>query len=389
MFIQSFELTHSAGLISPLPPTPDRSAHSDMSSEKDHISPENSARQKKGKALLHVPSRSSSQRQQYSPTASSGISGATATDSRQSLGDLSKDSIPSMHSRQRNGSASSHRSGAETDPATTPMPSQPVSPATPPHKKKKSGGFLSLLGCCGSPRETTADGSEENVHKLDRLPNQRPATSKSKAHTPTEQQIANSAKAQLDEKEAVPQKEGSPKGKRLSNNSTHAQQATSGERPDRESKQSTAPAPSVHVQPPNSGASSEPQADQHVVAEKSEDDEGDVKMGEVGGSRDQSEPVEQQEKQQEDDLGQQQEANHDETSQQEGSQVPPPPGPSGNAPAPPAPDTTLIAAPETPQKSLLPPILPEHMGRKCLVLDLDETLVHSSFKVCAPRPSES
>ncbi|KAJ7593852.1 NIF-domain-containing protein [Mycena floridula] len=34
-------------------------------------------------------------------------------------------------------------------------------------------------------------------------------------------------------------------------------------------------------------------------------------------------------------------------------------------------------------KPLLPPILPEHVGRKCLVLDLDETLVHSSFKPVA------
>ncbi len=30
---------------------------------------------------------------------------------------------------------------------------------------------------------------------------------------------------------------------------------------------------------------------------------------------------------------------------------------------------------------LLPPIAPHHAGRKCLVLDLDETLVHSSFRV--------
>jgi RNA polymerase II subunit A small phosphatase-like protein len=35
------------------------------------------------------------------------------------------------------------------------------------------------------------------------------------------------------------------------------------------------------------------------------------------------------------------------------------------------------------QKWLLPPQRPELSGRKCLVLDLDETLVHSSFKVCA------
>ncbi|KAI0028745.1 NLI interacting factor, partial [Vararia minispora EC-137] len=31
-------------------------------------------------------------------------------------------------------------------------------------------------------------------------------------------------------------------------------------------------------------------------------------------------------------------------------------------------------------RPLLPPVLPQHAGRKCLVLDLDETLVHSSFK---------
>merc|ERR1712013_267670 len=34
---------------------------------------------------------------------------------------------------------------------------------------------------------------------------------------------------------------------------------------------------------------------------------------------------------------------------------------------------------------LLPPLAPEHVGKKCLVLDLDETLVHSSFKPI-PKP---
>ena len=37
------------------------------------------------------------------------------------------------------------------------------------------------------------------------------------------------------------------------------------------------------------------------------------------------------------------------------------------------------------QKWLLPPIRPEFHGKKCLVLDLDETLVHSSFKVFSFR----
>ena len=38
----------------------------------------------------------------------------------------------------------------------------------------------------------------------------------------------------------------------------------------------------------------------------------------------------------------------------------------------------------TEQKWLLPPIRSEFKGKKCLVLDLDETLVHSSFKVALP-----
>ena len=40
-----------------------------------------------------------------------------------------------------------------------------------------------------------------------------------------------------------------------------------------------------------------------------------------------------------------------------------------------------IQSTEQTQKWLLPPISAELRGRKCLVLDLDETLVHSSFKV--------
>ncbi|KAG8213907.1 HAD-like domain-containing protein [Butyriboletus roseoflavus] len=36
--------------------------------------------------------------------------------------------------------------------------------------------------------------------------------------------------------------------------------------------------------------------------------------------------------------------------------------------------------PDGTPRPLLPPIAPQHAGRKCLVLDLDETLVHSSFK---------
>ncbi|MCJ1430443.1 RxLR effector protein psr2, partial [Sticta canariensis] len=39
------------------------------------------------------------------------------------------------------------------------------------------------------------------------------------------------------------------------------------------------------------------------------------------------------------------------------------------------------AAPNEKQQWLLPPLQPRFRGKKCLVLDLDETLVHSSFKI--------
>jgi len=42
--------------------------------------------------------------------------------------------------------------------------------------------------------------------------------------------------------------------------------------------------------------------------------------------------------------------------------------------------TSATGQKQQPQKYLLPPQKPEHTGMKCLVLDLDETLVHSSFK---------
>jgi RNA polymerase II subunit A small phosphatase-like protein len=69
-------------------------------------------------------------------------------------------------------------------------------------------------------------------------------------------------------------------------------------------------------------------------------------------------------------------ANHQEETSQPAMVLPPPP------PAPPAPP--VRGYPDDVPNPLLPAALPHLSGRKCLVLDLDETLVHSSFKVCTP-----
>ena len=50
----------------------------------------------------------------------------------------------------------------------------------------------------------------------------------------------------------------------------------------------------------------------------------------------------------------------------------------------PEPRGEVVAPEPAEQKWLLPPIAPRFQGKKCLVLDLDETLVHSSFKVFSP-----
>ena len=58
--------------------------------------------------------------------------------------------------------------------------------------------------------------------------------------------------------------------------------------------------------------------------------------------------------------------------------LPPPPPRNGQETTPLG---SSAVAPSDKQRWLLPPLQPHFKGRKCLVLDLDETLVHSSFKV--------
>jgi RNA polymerase II subunit A small phosphatase-like protein len=60
---------------------------------------------------------------------------------------------------------------------------------------------------------------------------------------------------------------------------------------------------------------------------------------------------------------------------------PPPRNGNGNGNGNGAASSSNAVVPSEKQRWLLPPLQPHFKGRKCLVLDLDETLVHSSFKV--------
>ncbi|KAK4100602.1 NIF-domain-containing protein [Parathielavia hyrcaniae] len=328
----------------------ERPQAAESSKEKDLLAPEDGAGSKRGRGLLSVPSRSSSQRVQPSPTAT-GLSGATADDSRDSIGGRSKES------RGR--------------PTATPGHSEPNSPAAASHKKKK-GGLLALFGCCGVPDSANGLDTDPPVpnHKLEKIP-ARPATASRRTATPSEQ--PSGSKTHLSEKEAVqqapPLSHGSVRnGKRVSGTSTQDQSTVGGER-DNESKQTTlvgpgASNPVISVEAPHATRADTENVEE-VPAEK--DAEGDVPMPDAEASR---QPITQA---------------ASSTAEESLPRVPPPP--PGPVPAvPSAPTHTLIEsppvfAPDQPQRFLLPPQAPEHKGRKCLVLDLDETLVHSSFKI--------
>lgn len=245
-----------------------------------------------------------------------------------------------------------------------------MSNSNPVVTKKKKGGFLAIFGCCGVPDDANGLDTPVPSHKLDRIP-PRPATASRRTATPSEQPTAS--KTQLFEKEPVqqpqPTQETSKNGKRVSGTSTQ-DQSTVGER-DGESKQTTivgpgSSSPLASVEPPQQ-TNKEVEVVEEVVNEK--DEEGDVQMPDVA-----------------DESQQASKDAADATTEESYTNLPPPPpGPIPAAPTAPTSGALIesppVFPPEQPQKFLLPPQAPEFKGKKCLVLDLDETLVHSSFKI--------
>ncbi|KAI1844594.1 hypothetical protein JX265_001580 [Neoarthrinium moseri] len=342
---------------------------SNTTHEQEISAPAEAPSTQKGRGLLHVPSRSSSQNIQPSPT-TTGLSGATARESRESIGGNSKDSKGSMLGRRRNGSASSHHSGAVTGPTSTPGTSQPNSPAGGAPRRKK-GGLLSLLGCCGVPDNANAlEGGEEPLpsHKLDKIP-QRQLTSSRRTATPSDQ--TNGSKTQVSEKEkesvvAGDAAQDAAKSSKRVSGSTAQDQSTIGDR-DSESKQTTlvgASGPSITVNPPL--AENHEDVDMPEAPAPPKDTDGDVDMVDADATAERT---------------QQTAVGGDEQYQKQVPPPPPGPVPAANAPIAAEDKATAVAEQVPEQKWLLPPVEPHLKGRKCLVLDLDETLVHSSFKI--------
>ena len=235
-----------------------------------------------------------------------------------------------------------------------------------------------MFNCCGVPDNANRlDATDAHPHKVEKLA-PRPTTASRRTITPQDQ--PSGSKTQLYEKEtqrpATQNTAEDPKTDKRESGTSTQDQSTVGDR-EAELKQTTlvgnSTAPTVTVEPPIAAASETtvPTTTAVIEAEEPQSDvdaEGDVSMPDADA------PVQ--------PISKQPEAGNAEQSYT--SLPPPPPGPVPAVPNPPTShlnEAMPVFAAEPAQKSLLPPQAPEFKGKKCLVLDLDETLVHSSFKV--------
>ena len=324
-----------------------------MAGDGHQLSPDDAGASGAGSGHLNVPSRSSSQQRNQTSAASTGLSGVTAADPRTSVDEQSKESQGSASEIQRNGSASTNRSERRVEQANTTGASQPSSPATSDQKKrkKKSGGLLSLFGCCGVPDSANnlEDGDNENVHKVEKLP-QRSTTAKTR-----QPEGSHDVQPAIQTGEKGPVLSEASQG-RVSGQASDSATNQNGTAESANDGQDLPMPPVLTVDSPI-----------HEHAEPGEHQESAGK-GEDVEMADSTSPVESGEAVAVSHVG------------DDDARTSPFSAQSPTAASPIVVTESDAAMPEQP-KALLPPIAAEHKGRKCLVLDLDETLVHSSFKV--------
>lgn len=216
-----------------------------------------------------------------------------------------------------------------------------------------------------------ADGGEDPLpHKLDKIP-QRPLTSSRRTATPSEQ--TSGSKSQIYEKEKDPQPlaghsvHETPKSVKRASQSTAPDQSGVADQ-DSESKQATlavTPGPSITVNPPLP-------------------DDHDIELAEADNAEPQNEDADAEMPDADSGVAASPQVKLPVVAMEEScpkTVPPPPPPPIVNQEPTVVEEEKVVVAEEAQQKFLLPPIEPRFKGRKCLVLDLDETLVHSSFKI--------
>lgn len=368
-------------------------------------------------------------------SSSTGLSSATASDPAERIGHR-----VSKRSLRRRGSATSSKRSHKGNTQMSEKTSRPVSggntQASQPRAKKKSK-FLSFL-CCGSqdessdatqepaqaPRQSTVPQPSQATQQPQAAAKQSPTTTPleqstegtnsvhdEKAGNPSYATNGPSALASGDNEkatvsDAVPADKpvsDLPTGTeepstssaafvpppRVSSNGAMASEVRRHETPAFDTSPVAANDSSTHLDPPNVTVQAPtpvvPQSEDQLISDRTPEQRAmdtDIEMTDVGPSLPLSSN---------DVSGTSEDEGHvvaarDET--QHRVDLPPPPpleerqAQMVHEASPVNQDSALMTAVPEPQKWLLGPQRPEFRGKKCLVLDLDETLVHSSFKVC-------
>lgn len=373
-----------------------------------------------------------------------GVQSSTANDKTESLGKSSKRSLTNLRRRDRStGSKQSAQPPTDSNEKDT-SATGPASRLRP----KKHTGFLSFLNCCAAPDETQEADQPETAQPVRTPPGTQPVRAQQPTQArPQQQDVSQANTSSDDSKEIVDEKAGQPPYQDVVA-AEPVPQAPEVEKPPQGDATVDKPIPSLPVTAPPVPTNSEvkplqengpilqpeepitgpphldtaaaaatavaPREDPGLsqrpnlqlqtptpVLTQSEDEmildrtpeqaqrDNDIEMNDAGPSLPLSEHdaaiVVEEEKQ----------ANlRRESSNLQHDDLPGPPplqnrldqtGQDGTTQNQQSQDTSMVSTPEPTQKWLLPPLKPEFQGRKCLVLDLDETLVHSSFKVSLAR----
>lgn len=275
-----------------------------------------------------------------------------------------------------------------------PVPSMEHREGSAKSKTRKAGGLLSCLPCF-APRDARATGEEapENVKQAGKakpVRTSQPTPVKKPDTTAAESSTADS-KEPLDEKAASetygaekpshgdgtterPSHETPPKIVTRSSSKKQSPDQPLPPLPDQAGTLQTGH-PQINIQTPTPGTtpvqprpSHEQQQIIHDRTDAQEEKDQDIEMKDV--------PLASTDVRHE----------GDESSSETQNEIPPkvdlpPPPPLEQRQNAVRDQTSETSLSEPQQKYLLGPIRPEFKGKKCLVLDLDETLVHSSFKV--------
>ncbi|KAJ5121879.1 hypothetical protein N7526_008816 [Penicillium atrosanguineum] len=314
---------------------------------------------KKHHLSIPIPSRRSSKADKQSTTGKTEEAAQEASSRRASKVSMlrvgrERSRASSRQSRRTQDVANAEKAQETNTPSTTEMngSSKP--------EKKKSSKFLSFLSCCSSS-DVDGDDSALPPKKTAMRPpasNRLPTPNKAEAHAGDSSTAESRDPTYLDEKANMSVTADQP----------HPQEEELTAATESQGEGASGGVGSSDVPPVSSKEHEGAGAMANGVIAESKSDEAHQTDEKAIAAEETPAPEPTPEKAK---ATESQDSSHQEDVVQTQTVIPPPP-------PPPAPE---VASDAGEQQWLLPRALPHLSNRKCLVLDLDETLVHSSFKV--------